>query len=301
MPVFTSEHALPGDCLTPRRPLPPAPIELHEIHHPMVPESLDGFTILHLTDLHVRRGRPKTPAIRRLLDALAITPVDLVALTGDYMTEKGDEETAAKTLREISECWRSVHGAVGVFGNHDSAGMATLARRIPAVRWLQNGHADFAAPGAIVRVLGASFPEDLLSTALAAGVGAGFRDNAKTVCSESGVPVFPLTLVHYPTEVYPAATLGLPLVLSGHTHGGQIRFSRRGVPHTSTDLPGAVASGLMRLRHTLCVVSRGLGQAVLELRLNCPPQAPLLVLRRGAIRAAGAENVPQNLDIVEAW
>jgi predicted MPP superfamily phosphohydrolase len=278
-------HPRPADAGSYRRPDPPAPLEIHEIRLAALPPELDGFTVLHLTDIHVTRGRPRPEGIRRLLAALKATPVDLVALTGDYMTTRGDEETAAQTLAEIAGAWRSRLGAFGVFGNHDTIAMEELALKIPGVRWLRNEWADLEIPGAgSVRVLGASYPEDLFGVALSA--------------SEAGsLPSFTMTLAHYPTEIYPASVLGLPLVLAGHTHGGQLRLSARHAPHTSTDLMGGVASGLLRLRETTCVVSRGIGQALIEARWNCPAQAPLLVLR-----SSGSQSTTtQELEIMTAW
>ena len=99
-----------------------------------------------------------------------------------------------------------------------------------------------------------------------------------------------------------ASSLNLPLVLAGHTHAGQIRLSPRLAPHTSSDLPAHLATGVLRLRGTLCCVSRGMGEAIREhLRINCPRHVPLYTLRRGELpRAeggAGAEVVTQ----VMAW
>ena len=73
-----------------------------------------------------------------------------------------------------------------------------------------------------------------------------------------------------------------------------------GPPHTSSDLPADLATGVLRLRQTLCAVSRGLGQAVIEARFNCPAQAPMYVLRRGELPRIGAEDF-NRLTMQAAW
>ena len=107
-----------------------------------------------------------------------------------------------------------------------------------------------------------------------------------------------LCLAHMPTEVYGAADLGVPIMLAGHTHGGQFRVSPRLAPHTSSDLPPHLASGMIRLRGTLCCISRGIGDALVELRVNCPPQMPLYTLRRAPLPSTPDESVPVQ---VVAW
>jgi predicted MPP superfamily phosphohydrolase len=263
-----------------RRPLPPAPVECIDLAHSALPPDLDGFTILHVTDTHVRRLALGHAAWLRLRRALAWRDVDLVALTGDYMTRPGDEPAAARMLALAADAWRSRLGALGVFGNHDTSLLKRLVARIPKIEWLENRVVDL--PG--LRVVGGSFPEDLVGALLDARRPAPF-----TLC-----------LTHYPTEILPAADLGLPLVLCGHTHGGQLRLSARFAPHTSSALPPTLASGVLRVGGTLGCVSRGLGEAFIGLRLNCPAQLPLYTLRRGS-QPGGGPGWSRGVRQVVAW
>lgn len=268
-----AEDAGPGKPLAtnPRRPYPPTPIEPFELRHPAVPPGAEGVTILHIADLHVRRGRPRSAGIRRAAAALAATTADLAVLCGDYMNYPGDERATLEALAFIAASCRTRHGVWAIFGNHDSWEFVREARKIPGISWMEGGRAAVEPiAGVPLTLVGTDEPEDLFGIATRAGLeGRPLRDR------------FCIALAHYPTEIYTAAALGISIVLAGHTHGGQFRAHPRFAPHTSCDLPAHLAAGVLRVGDTVCCISRGLGQAVVELRLNCPVQLPLYTLRRG--------------------
>ncbi|MCA9299106.1 MAG: metallophosphoesterase [Phycisphaerales bacterium] len=238
------------------------PIQCYDILHDSVPPGLDGFRILHLTDLHV--GRRSTRAVRELAARPEPPdgPPDLIVLTGDAMSHPGDEPHALAMLERLAASARAP--IVGIFGNHDSDDLVRRAGSLP-IRWLRNEmvqvHPDLA-------IVGTSWPEDLLA------------------CPVPARPSFRLCLVHHPTEIHAASRMGMDLVLAGHTHGGQVRLTPDHLPHTSCDLPGPLASGVLRLDRTTMVISRGLGTVWAPIRLRCPAQAPLLTLRRGPVEAS---------------
>jgi hypothetical protein len=261
-------------------PRPPRPVEAFDLSLPTLPPELDGVTVLHVSDLHVRAHVGGRRAFRAILDALAATPADLVVLTGDYMDLPGHEQHALAALSLIAGAARPrvPAGLLGVFGNHDTLDFQAAAQAaLPGIRWLDNAWLDLDLPGrGPLRVLGLSFPEDPLAAALTMLLP---RPSAPTP-----PPAFVLTLAHMPGVIFPAADLGLPLVLAGHTHAGQVRFSPRSAPHTSSDTPSHLASGVLRLRDTLLCISRGLGEAIFEhARLNCPRQMPRYTLRRAPL------------------
>lgn len=261
----------------------PFPIESYEIVHPDVPVELDGLTILHITDLHTTRPGIARVGPQRVLRAVAAEPVDLILLTGDYMTRPGQEQAAVTMLERLAAVWHARLGAYGIFGNHDSPDLAQRAARISGITWLNNQHAEI--DGLPLTILGLSYPEDVLATLLASNQG---RTSAER---------FRILLAHYPTEIFPAASAGIPLMLAGHTHGGQLRPTAKLAPHTSCDLPPNLASGILQLDRTLCIISRGVGEAILNFRINCPPLIPLLTLRRGALTREPSPRLEQ----VRAW
>jgi uncharacterized protein len=85
-----------------------------------------------------------------------------------------------------------------------------------------------------------------------------------------------LLLAHTPMRLAEAATLAVPLVLSGHTHGGQIVLPGIGAV-AAREFP--VVAGTGRRDSTTIFVSRGVGTVYIPVRLNCPPEVALLTLQ----------------------
>ena len=91
-----------------------------------------------------------------------------------------------------------------------------------------------------------------------------------------------ILLAHDPRRLTEAAALNVPLVLSGHTHGGQVVLPGAGAI-AARKFP--VIAGLARQDNTTLFVSRGVGTVYVPIRLNCPPEVVLLTLR--------SENLPR--------
>src|SRR6185295_62150 len=83
-------------------------------------------------------------------------------------------------------------------------------------------------------------------------------------------------LAHDPRRLTEAASLGIPLVLSGHTHGGQVVLPGLGAI-AAQKFP--VIAGIGRRDRTTLFVSRGLGTVYVPVRVNCPPEVAILTLQ----------------------
>ena len=94
-----------------------------------------------------------------------------------------------------------------------------------------------------------------------------------------------ILLAHDPRRLTEAAALGVPLVLSGHTHGGQVVLPVVGAV-AAQKFP--VVAGIGRRDRTTMFVSRGVGTIYVPVRINCPPEVALLTLQ--------SENLPRNAD-----
>lgn len=279
-----------------RTPVQPRPVERIELPHPLVSPGLEGATILHVSDLHTRRAALASNRSRTLLHALAHTPADIIVLTGDLMDEPGHEAGALELLEAMAGVWRPRVGVYGVFGNHDTPEFQrACAARLPQVRWIGGRVVEVRIGGGVLRLAGMDWPEDSVALALKLGRPVAAPPHGR---GEPAAQELTIALAHHPTSLIAAATIGLPILLAGHTHGGQVRLHPRLAPYTSSDLPMHQAAGMLRLKGTICCISRGLGDGVVEgLRVNCPRQMPLYTLRRDGLPGEGGDVVRQ----VRAW
>jgi predicted MPP superfamily phosphohydrolase len=83
-------------------------------------------------------------------------------------------------------------------------------------------------------------------------------------------------LAHDPRRLAEAAAMNIPLVLSGHTHGGQVVLPIAG-PVAAQKFP--VVAGIGRRGGTTMFVSRGVGTVYVPVRINCPPEVAILTLQ----------------------
>ncbi len=250
-------------------------IEEIELPLPHLPVALDGLRFVHLTDLHITRASKR---YARLGAVLHQRKFDLALLTGDYMTDEGDEEIALQVMGELCRQIRPRFGCFGVFGNHDTPAGQQKLRALP-ITWLDH---DAQQVGALpLTLLGAHSGRierpDAVALALAQ---AGAVGAAPPQLARDEQPVRML-LCHYPDWLPIAAEMRLDVMLSGHTHGGQIRLPGGQALINHADLPLALSAGLLRQRQTYCLLPRGVGEVQLPLRVCCPPQVLLVTLRRG--------------------
>jgi len=227
------------------------------------PPAMAPLRILLLTDIHA--GPFLTPdVLGSVLGELMRLEPDLVAIAGDVVT--GTSRDIEPFLDGFAALAKAPLGAWFCMGNHeyftphpqhvvellDSVGIRTL--RNHAVR-LEHGGARFVLGGLDDLVLGTPDWERL--------------------CAPAGPP--DVLLAHNPDVFYEAERRGIGLVLSGHTHGGQIRFP--GGPPIVRQSRYALDEGILTFRSSTIVVSRGLGVSGLPLRIGVRPEAVLLTVR----------------------
>lgn len=273
-----------------------------QLNLPELPRELEGLRIGHITDVHVRRaGRGH----RRLGDLIAGLPVDLWFFTGDYMDHPGHEAEAARVLGHLSRsAARSASiGVLAVWGNHDRRGLRSLVGDLP-LHWLMDECS--VIDGLPLEILGGydapGGEPDGVSLALSLSEPRVVRPHGGrwTLQTNRASPpvdrVRPLRLMlcHDPSHFPLACDLKVDLMFSGHTHGGQMRLPSGRPLYNSTDLPLSLTSGVLRRHQSLAVVSRGVGETFLPLRLFCPRHLPIYTLRRGPLpgeRTCATRNV----------
>ncbi len=239
-------------------------VTTHTIELPRLPAAFDGLSIAFLTDFHAG----DTASIDFIEHAIARTNAlkpDLILLGGDYIT-KGTRYLPS--TREILRELRAPLGVYGVLGNHDYWDDPDRVRSMLA----KAGIADVTNSGRWIMREG--------SRLRIAGVADLWEGNPNLHAALAGVEQdeTAILLAHNPDYAMGLADPRVGLVLSGHTHGGQIRLPKVGALVTNSKYGQHHVSGLIPFESFQLYVSRGLGTVVIPMRLNCPPEISLLKL-----------------------
>lgn len=230
-----------------------------------LPEGFEGFRVAQLTDLHHSRIVP-IEEVRRVVELANGAEADVVVLTGDYTTSRrGYIEPCAEALGEL----RAPEGVWAVLGNHDhytDAELTTRALRKNRVNVLGNANTVLRRGG------------DELQLAGVDDWGWGQADWGRAL---RGVELSrpSVLLSHEPAVLDMPETRGLSLILSGHTHGGQINLPFVGAPARFVE-EFKYLRGLYEREGTQLYVSRGTGMIGLHVRIGARPEIAVLRLRR---------------------
>jgi uncharacterized protein len=239
---------------------------------PGLPPKLDGFTIGLVSDIHSSSFMTKKQ-MDGYCSALMSYGTDLIVVPGDFVNSQTDE---VYPFAESFSSLRAPCGVYGVMGNHDffAPDPERVAREVDAcgVRLLRNDNVIITKDGVRLALLGID------------DVGRRERAAAYIQTALRGVPegLPRILLSHRPYFLGEAAGAGMDLVLSGHTHGGQIVLGRIGpVVLTPAAIASPYISGMYSRGRTQMYVSRGIGTVALPMRVNCPPEITRITLRRG--------------------
>ena len=238
-------------------------IERQEIYLRRLPRAIDGLRIVHLSDLHY--GPLVDPQhLERAIEIANDLNPDLIALTGDYISQ--DRSYAAGCAALVGRL-RARHGVFAVLGNHDHWTDAKLIAdlfRAEGIRVLVNEGLRLDINGEAFWLAGV---DDTM---------VGLEDLPLALAGSTDGE-FKLLLAHNPIILRRAWRADVDLVLSGHTHGGQVTLrpekNRSGRPRRR------LLRGLGRRGNTQIYVTRGLGTVVLPIRYGCPPEVSVLEMR----------------------
>ena len=244
-------------------------IEVNEwtIESADIPEQFGGFRIAQVSDLHnTEFGRDN----ERLLKLLRESEPDIIVITGDLIDSRNTDLQIALAFAEkavqIAPCYY-------VSGNHESriSGGAALRQGLldAGVTVLEDRSVTLERSGGALTLVGLADPD------FRGPFVAGLREMTG---QQEGCTIL---LSHRPEYFELYADCGVDLVFSGHAHGGQVRLPFvGGLIAPGQGLFPEYDSGLYRKGDTVMLVSRGLGNSIVPLRVNDRPEILVAVLKR---------------------
>jgi predicted MPP superfamily phosphohydrolase len=231
-----------------------------------LPSAFQGLRVVQISDIHHGLFLPKEWLSEAVRQANRLNP-DIIALTGDFVTySRRNIGPAAELLGRL----RARYGVYAVLGNHDfrvDASAISEALRAQHIDVLRNRHVTLWFGGESVYLAGV---DDY-------GYGADLRRAMRCVPREAAT----ILLAHNPRVIHLASRQGVSLVLSGHTHGGQVNLPLLGTVYGRSPERLRYKIGWDRMGATQIYVSRGIGTIVLPWRLRCPAEITHLELLRG--------------------
>ena len=223
-----------------------------------LPRAFDGFTILHISDMHVDMNHAVMHRLAELLHGLAY---DACVLTGDFRGRTyGPIDAALAGLAQVRAHLKEP--VYGVLGNHDTIRMVPAMEDM-GIRMLLNEVASIDRDGQRLHVAGIDDAHY-------------FRvDNIEKTASAIPHGECAVLLSHTPEIYRQAAHADFDLLLGGHTHGGQICLPGS-IPVTlDSVLPRRMGAGPWTYHRMAGYTSVGVGASVVPVRLNCPPEITL--------------------------
>lgn len=231
-----------------------------------LPAAFEGFRITHLTDIHHSRILGLNE-VRRVVSLAQQTRPDMFVLTGDYSTSyRRYIEPCAEALAALN----APEGVWAVLGNHDhytDPELTTRALQRHHIAVMNNAHTTLQRGSDAIQLSGI---DDWTWNAVDwVRAFSGLKTSTPTIL-----------LSHQPTVLDFEQTQNVSLILSGHTHGGQLSFPFLGAPARFATVDLKYSRGLFRRGDTQLYVSTGTGVIGLPLRFGVRPEIAVLRLKR---------------------
>jgi predicted MPP superfamily phosphohydrolase len=240
---------------------------------PGLASQLDGLRIVHISDLHIGNAL-EGARLAKLVEQVNAEDADAIVLTGDIFDfDPSFVEEGTRILADL----RARHGVYAILGNHDvytgaDQIAAAFARHAPELRLLRDEIVRLPLPAPLY-LAGAEDPgRDWAARGLE-------LDCVERMANERPADGPTLLLVHRPQAFGQAVRLGFPLVLAGHTHGGQLALPTRGGHWNLARLVTPLTRGEYRSGGSTLYVNRGLGVGGPSLRVNCSREIATVELK----------------------
>lgn len=245
-------------------------LERNDVYLKNLPAIFNGYTILHLSDLHADALIDEGVGIMRIVESV---PCDIAVLTGDFAFDDicRDYKPCLKALNPIIASISAQDGIFGVLGNHDLIEMLPELGGM-GVQMLLNDLTYLRRGTAEIVLAGVDDPHFYKC------------HDIQSALSEVTPEQFIILMSHSPEIALEASNCGVDFYLCGHTHGGQICLPG-GVP-MFVNLPPAnrnYAAGSWKCGDMQGYTSRGTGFSLSAARFFCPPEITLHTLYSGTL------------------
>jgi len=227
-----------------------------------LPKSFDGFKIVQISDLHFTR---LTRLHKKVLAILEREKPDMIAVTGDFVGWNL-KITCGSFCKDIANKSRNVFAVLGNW-DHKMDNFDFLVKNIKdnGISVLINESVPIHKDGEEIFILGT---DDSFTGY------ANLKETFKNVPENA----FVILLTHCPDIIYEATRYKPQLVLSGHTHGGQVKIPFLKAFYVPSKFGTHFLSGLFKIKETYLYVNRGLGTSHLPFRLFSPPEVTVFTL-----------------------
>ena len=238
-------------------------VRTNEVPIQNLPPAFDGFTILHLSDLHLDIN---AEVLDVLIERVSRVKYDLCVLTGDYRARTfGAFDAVLKGLERLRPAIKT--SAYAVLGNHDTIRLVPTMEAM-GYRLLLNEWTKLVCKGEVIYLAGIDDAHKYR------------MEDFHRAAHDIPTPAVSLLLSHTPETYKHAAHAGFDLMLCGHTHGGQICLPGGMPVLKGADIPRALARGRWSYHGMSGYTSPGAGTSIVDVRLNCPPEITLHKLRQ---------------------
>jgi uncharacterized protein len=242
-----------------------------------LPKAFEGFRIVQLSDFHISPFM-SAEEIRKYVEIANHLRGDLVALTGDFLTY--DPTTQAAIVQAVSAL-KAPFGVLGCLGNHEYMTKTEesithlLARE--QIRILRQDRAPIELNGESLNIIGIDYEQGRFSTDHEGHLVDRYMEGKEKLVLPGMVNIL---LNHNPNAFDRAAELGVDLMLTGHTHGGQLSLEllHRGLCLSRFVTP--YVSGWYEKAGTQLYVNRGIGTISPSIRLGARPEITVFELTR---------------------
>ncbi|WP_439361042.1 metallophosphoesterase [Bradyrhizobium sp. DASA03007] len=238
-------------------------VRRNDLRFEKLPPLFEGFTILHISDLHVDMNEV---AMNRLIELVSSMQYNVCVLTGDYRGRTfGPFQPALDGVARLGNHLKQPIYAV--LGNHDTIQMVPGLEAM-GIRVLLNECETIVRRDQRIYLAGIDDAHF-------------YRvDNIEKAALSIPRGQFSILLSHTPEVYRQAAHANFDLMLSGHTHGGQICLPGSIPIKLEAVLPRRMGAGPWQYGDMTGYTSVGAGSSVVPVRLNCPPEITLHHLRR---------------------